>query len=100
MTDSKPAEESPLAQLRKAKGWSQQDLGIRAGLHGITISEIERGATNPKLSSLEAIAKALGVPLDVVVAAVRQTPADPKVVGGLLGLRPSTLCERPRRRTA
>jgi len=31
---------------------------------------------------LRAIAKALGVPLDVVVAAVRQTPADPKVAAG------------------
>lgn len=60
MTDSKPAA-SKIAKLRKAKGWSQQDLGVRAGLHGITVSEIERGATDPKLSSLEAIARALGV---------------------------------------
>lgn len=60
MSDSKPAE-SKIARLRKAKGWSQQDLGVRAGLHGITVSEIERGVTDPKLSSLEAIARALGV---------------------------------------
>ena len=60
MADSPPGE-SKIAKLRKAKGWSQQDLGVRAGLHGITVSEIERGATDPKLSSLEAIARALGV---------------------------------------
>lgn len=59
MADRQPA--SKLVQLRKAKGWSQQDLAVRAGIHAITVSEIERGATDPKQSTLEALARALEV---------------------------------------
>ena len=41
----------------------------------MTISEIERGATDPKLSTLEALARALGVP-------VADLLNGPKVVAG------------------
>jgi transcriptional regulator with XRE-family HTH domain len=66
MADSQPTEKKPeskLAQLRKAKGWSQQDLAIRAHIHMVTVSEIERGATDPKQSTLESLARALDVPV-------------------------------------
>jgi transcriptional regulator with XRE-family HTH domain len=78
MADSQPAEKKPeskLAQLRKAKGWSQQDLAVRASIHAITVSEIERGATDPKQSTLEALARALDVP-------VADLLNGPKVVAG------------------
>jgi transcriptional regulator with XRE-family HTH domain len=76
MADSQPAAKKPgskLAQLRKAKGWSQQDLAVRARIHAITVSEVERGATDPKQSTLEALAAAL----DVTVADLLN--GDPKV---------------------
>lgn len=78
MVDSQPTEtkpESKLAKLRKARGWSQQDLGIRAGIHGMTISEIERGATDPKASTLKRLAEVLNVTVDDLL---NGDPADPK----------------------
>ena len=53
-----------VAELRLAKGWSQQQLAIHAGLHAMTVSEIERqrrGTKEPRLATVEALAQALGV---------------------------------------
>ena len=53
-----------VAELRLAKGWSQQQLAVRAGLHAMTISGIERqahGTKEPRLATVEALAQALGV---------------------------------------
>lgn len=50
-----------VAELRKQKGWSQQDLAVKAGLHVQTVSETERayrGESSPE--TWEAIATALG----------------------------------------
>ena len=47
--------------LRLKKGWSQEELGRRAGLHRTYIGHIERGEKNIGLKNLEKIAKALGV---------------------------------------
>ena len=48
-------------RLRRAKGWSQDDLAAEADIRQALVSEIESGSTNPKLSSIEKIAGALGV---------------------------------------
>lgn len=53
-----------VAELRLAKGWSQQQLAVKAGLHAMTVSEIERqgrGTKEPRLATVEALAQALGV---------------------------------------
>lgn len=47
--------------LRKARGWSQEELGEKADLSYKFIGEIERGAVNPSLDSLAGIAAALGI---------------------------------------
>lgn len=47
--------------LRKARGWSQEELGERAALSYKFVGEIERGAANPSLDSLLGIANALNV---------------------------------------
>ena len=47
--------------LRKARGWSQEDLGEQADLSYKFVGEIERGAVNPSLDSLTRIANALAV---------------------------------------
>lgn len=49
--------------LRKARGWSQEELGERADLSYKFLGEVERGAVNPSLDSLAGIAKALSVPI-------------------------------------
>lgn len=48
-------------KLRKAKGWSQEELAKRTGLHRTYIGSIERSERNVSLLNIEKIAKALGV---------------------------------------
>jgi transcriptional regulator with XRE-family HTH domain len=47
--------------LRKAKGWSQEELGEYADLSYKFVGEVERGTVNPSLDSLVGIANALNV---------------------------------------
>ncbi|MDD2540464.1 MAG: helix-turn-helix transcriptional regulator [Desulfuromonadaceae bacterium] len=49
--------------LRKAKGWSQEELGEYAALSYKFIGEIERGTVNPSLDTLLGISNALHVEL-------------------------------------
>ncbi|MEL6413687.1 MAG: helix-turn-helix transcriptional regulator [Pseudomonadota bacterium] len=49
--------------LREAKGWSQEELADRAGMHQTYISAVERAVRNPTLTVIERIAKALKVPV-------------------------------------
>lgn len=46
-------------RLRKDKGWSQEELAKRAGLHRTYIGSIERSERNVSLMNIERIAKAL-----------------------------------------
>lgn len=48
-------------ELRQTKGWSQEELAFRAGIHRNYLGGIERGERNPALDNIAAIAKALGV---------------------------------------
>ena len=48
-------------KLRNKKGWSQEDLSEKSGLHRTYIGSIERGGRNVSLINIEKIAKALGV---------------------------------------
>ncbi len=48
-------------RLRIAKGWSQSDLARRSGFDESYIGVVERGQANPSLSTLDAVAEALGV---------------------------------------
>jgi transcriptional regulator with XRE-family HTH domain len=50
-------------QLRKARGWSQEELGEHAGKHWTYIGGIERGERNPTLLVIADLAKAFGVPI-------------------------------------
>ena len=49
-----------IKRLRRARGFTQNTLGERAGLSQTMISAIERRATSPAADTLQAIAKALG----------------------------------------
>ena len=48
-------------KLRRAKGWSQEELGKKAGLHRTYIGSIERSERNVSLINVERIAKAFGI---------------------------------------
>jgi transcriptional regulator with XRE-family HTH domain len=46
---------------RTSLGISQEELAQRAGLHRTYVSDLERGARNPSIGSIEKIARALQV---------------------------------------
>jgi CheY-like chemotaxis protein len=48
---------------RAALGISQEELAARAGLHRTYVSDVERGARNPSLESVEKLARALELSL-------------------------------------
>ena len=58
---------SPLAAWRQAAGLTQQELETQAGVRKATISEIENGKLDPRLSTLEKIAAVLGLEIDDIV---------------------------------
>lgn len=47
--------------LRRARGYSQEDLAERSGLHRTYISSLERGQRNVGLDNVHALAAALDV---------------------------------------
>ena len=53
--------------LRKQKGWSQEELGKRSGLHRTYIGSIERSERNVSLINVSKIAKAFSVPADSLI---------------------------------
>lgn len=50
-----------IGQLRKRKGVSMRELARRTGLGVATLSRIESGEANPRLSTLIELANVLGV---------------------------------------
>lgn len=48
-------------ELRKARGYSQEDFADKAGLHRTYIGAIERGEQNVSLDNINKIAKALKI---------------------------------------
>jgi transcriptional regulator with XRE-family HTH domain len=49
--------------FRNAKGWSQEKLGTRSGLHYNYIGTVERGEKSISVDNLGLIAKALNIPI-------------------------------------
>ncbi|WP_196053515.1 helix-turn-helix transcriptional regulator [Paracoccus lichenicola] len=58
----------PLAAWRKAAGLSQAALAQKAGIRTATLSDIEGGKIDPRLSTMKAVAGALGVDIDDITA--------------------------------
>ena len=50
-----------IRRLRERRGYTQEQLAFRAGMHVTYLSGIERGSRNPSLRSIRRLAKALGV---------------------------------------
>lgn len=56
-----------LRAARKRVGWSQSELAQKSGVHLNTVSQVERGNADPRLSTLLALGNTLGVSLNVSV---------------------------------
>jgi len=80
------AERSELAQniikMRKRRGWSQEDLAAKAGLHVNSIKLIETDVNEGHLETRRAIAGALGGTLSDLYKNVNQTQM-PDIDGAL-----------------
>ena len=60
-----------LEAARKANDMSQEQLAQSAGLSRMTVQRTEAGQIDPRLSSVDAIAKTLGMDLMLVPTALR-----------------------------
>ncbi len=50
-----------LRRLRKEREMTQEEVGRRSGVHPTEVSRIEAGKRDPQVSTVERLAKALGV---------------------------------------
>lgn len=66
-----------IERLRAAKGFTQADLAKMAGISLRTMSAIESGEHWYELSNVDAVARALGVPLWVVFYDKEAAPLPP-----------------------
>jgi transcriptional regulator with XRE-family HTH domain len=66
-----------VSRIRTAAGLTQAELARRAGTSQSSIARLEAGAASPTLNTLERLARAAGVSLDIRVAPV--PVADPVV---------------------
>ncbi len=101
MADERPQIGQRVKQLRSGAGLTQQGLAVAAGLSVSVVSQIEQGTNeDPRLSTLVALARALGVSLDNLAGfepgraapsageGAKHTPADlPAAQGKPLGRR-------------
>lgn len=60
-----------LAEMRRAAGLSQEELGHLSGLHRTYVGSVERGERNPTVTTLVSLAKGLGVGVSALL-----TPLD------------------------
>jgi transcriptional regulator with XRE-family HTH domain len=56
-----------LRAARAASGLTQDRLARRSGLHRTEISKLDRGLTDPRLSTVVRLARSLGVPTSALV---------------------------------
>ena len=61
-----------IRELRKARGWSQEDLGEKAGFHFSYVGGLERGERNVSLENLAKVAETLGVDIGQLFGYVQE----------------------------
>lgn len=59
---------SNVIRLRTSRGWSQDELAERVGMHRVQLNRIENGHSLPKAAVLFSLADAFGVPADLLRA--------------------------------
>lgn len=67
---------------RKKRGWSQEELAHRAGIHRTFVSIIERGTKNSTVASIHNIAKAMDLSIsELLDGLLKSDSEDPKSSG-------------------
>lgn len=70
-----------MRKLRDDAGLSQEALATEAGVSRSMVSQVECGSKRPSITTMERLAKALGVTLDRVVRAVHGPGARLRTIG-------------------
>ena len=65
--DIKRAFGKRVRELRKSRGWSQEQMGEASDLHWTYIGQVERGERNPTLLTVQAISKAFKMKISELV---------------------------------
>ncbi len=68
-----------IRSLRKARGWTQEKLGMESGISYKFIGEIERGLQNPSFETLVKLANAIQVALPELFRFEQET-LDKKII--------------------
>lgn len=92
--DPPPPESLVLATLRKARGWTGQELATAAGTSDKVISRYESGLRPPSRERLEALAAAMGYgieAIDLVLLALKGAAVGVDVPGSPVDPRPEEL---------
>jgi transcriptional regulator with XRE-family HTH domain len=63
-----------LSHARQASGISQEELGLRTGLHRTEISLLERGGREPRLAILAKLAAALETTIEALCEGIQWSP--------------------------
>lgn len=75
-----------LVQLRRAAGYSQEDVAFRAGIHRTQVSLLENGSRLPRIETLVKLAGALDVTPDAILDGIVWEPIV-RTSGGLKVLK-------------
>lgn len=68
-----------LREVRKERGFSQENLGFESGYHRTYVSLLERGLKSPSLQTIFELARALDVrPSELLARVERTTHRKPK----------------------
>ncbi len=67
-----------LMNLRKSRGWSQEELGDKLGVTRQTISKWELGSTTPEMEKLAAISDLFGISTDELIRDIRSNAEAPE----------------------
>ena len=65
-----------IASLRKQQGMNQEEFADVSGKMINTISNIERGLSDPKVTTLLSLAQALNVPVNMLFSETEQQPIE------------------------
>lgn len=78
-----------IAALRAERNWNQSELARAAKLSANTIWHLERGLIKMvKHQTLESVSRALGVPLQAIMAAKQPADIDEQLQSAISGLSP------------
>ncbi len=64
-----------LISLREQRGWSQRELADRAGMKQPQLARLETGQVEPKLDTLQRLARAMGCDVHVSFRPAAEQPA-------------------------